>query len=100
VAEARHAFTDPIGGDECELVIPPGGAVYPGPGQAAIGVAHPGCDGVGDLAVELDAWQCRGCGRIGRVSGAWCVDMIRAARALPGRVAGVGAAGVLVHGER
>ena len=83
MTEARHAFTDPIGGDECELVVPAGGAVYPAPGQAKIGIGHRGCPGVADLAVELDAWQCRACGRIGRVSGAWCVDVIEAGR-LPG----------------
>ena len=63
----------------CELVIPPGGHVYPRPGQAKIGVAHPGCPVIADLAVELDAFWCPACRRGGRVSGAWCADLIRAA---------------------
>ena len=81
---ARFAFTDLISGRECELVAPPGGAVYPEVGQPKIGVAHPGCEMLADLCVELDAFYCPaywGCGWNGRVSGAWCLDMIEAARA-------------------
>ena len=72
----RAAFTDPASGAACNLVIPDGGAIWPGPGQPKIGIAHPGCETLGDLALDLDAWQCRACGVIGRVSGAWCADMI------------------------
>ncbi|SRR6266566_3003174 len=79
---AALAFTDLVSNQRCELVIPPGGRVYPGPGEPKIGVAHPGCPAVADLAVELDAFWCPACGWNGRVSGAWCVDMIRAGRSL------------------
>ena len=72
-----HPFTDPSSGAACELAVPDGGAVHPGPGQPRIGIAHPGCDALGDLVLDLDAWQCRTCGVIGRVSGAWAADTIR-----------------------
>lgn len=75
----RAAFTDPVSGAPCELVIPPGGRVYPRPGWPKTGVAHPGCPAVADLCVELDAFWCPACRRNGRVSGAWCADVIRAA---------------------
>lgn len=74
--DRREAFTDPSSGAACALVVPDGGAVYPGPGQAKIGIAHPGCGQLADLALDLDAWQCRACGVIGRVTGAWCHDVI------------------------
>jgi hypothetical protein len=77
--EVRAAFTDPVSNAECELVIPPGGQVYPQPGGAKTGVAHPGCPAIADLAIELDAFWCPACRRSGRVSGAWCTDLIRAA---------------------
>ena len=75
----RIAFTDPVSGRECALVIPPRGRVCPGPGEAKIGIAHPGCDQLADLAIELDAFFCPSCQRNGRVSGAWCADVLRSA---------------------
>jgi hypothetical protein len=78
-AVAEYPFTDLISGRECVLVIPPGGRMYPLPGQPKTGIRHPGCDHLGDLAVGLDAFLCLACRWSGRVSGAWCTDMIRKA---------------------
>jgi hypothetical protein len=77
----RAAFTDPVPlvAGECTLVVPPGGRVFPQAGEAKIGIAHPRCDAVADLAIELDAFFCPACHRNGRVSGAWCADVIEAA---------------------
>jgi hypothetical protein len=77
----RAAFTDPVPllAGECTLVVPPGGRVFPQAGEAKIGVEHPRCDAVADLAIELDAFFCPACKRNGRVSGAWCADVIRSA---------------------
>jgi len=75
----RAVFYELVRGGECVLVVPPDGRVSPVPGQAKIGVAHPGCDAVADLAIELDAFFCPSCKRNGRVSGAWCRDVIEAA---------------------
>jgi hypothetical protein len=77
----RYLFTDVAGGARCVLVVPAGGAVYPRPGQPKIGIEHPGCGLVADLAVELDAFYCPGCGYNGRVQGGWCRDVIGAAGA-------------------
>jgi hypothetical protein len=77
-AEGRHLFTDVAGGAGCVLVVPAGGAVYPRPGQPKIGVSHPGCGLLADLAVELDAFYCPGCRYNGRVPGGWCRDVIDA----------------------
>ena len=80
-APAREAtFTDPIREQQCTLVIPPGGHVFPEPGEPKIGVAHPGCETVADLTIELDAFWCAAWHWNGRVSGAWCLDEIKAAR--------------------
>jgi len=78
-SEVRAAFTDLVRMQVCELVIPSGGRVYPRPGEAKIGVAHPGCPVIADLEVGLDAFWCPQCQWNGRVSGAWCADLIRAA---------------------
>ncbi len=77
--EVRAAFTDPVSNSECELVIPPGGQVYPQPGEAKTGVAHPGCPAIADLEIGLDAFWCPACKWNGRISGAWAHDVIRAA---------------------
>jgi hypothetical protein len=69
----RFTFLDPIRDRLCALVVPPDGRVY---GEPKIGIAHPDCDSLADLSVELDAFYCPACGWNGRVSGAWCVDMI------------------------
>jgi len=69
-------FVDPIRQRKCVLVIPPEGRVYPTAGEPKIGIAHPDCDELADLSVELDAFYCPACGWNGRVSGAWCIDMI------------------------
>jgi hypothetical protein len=73
----RAAFTDPVSGEECALVVPPGGGVFPLGGQAKIGIAHPRCAELADLEVGLDAFWCPACRWNGRVSGGWCVDVIR-----------------------
>lgn len=76
----REAFTDLVSGAQCVLVVPAGGRVYPRPGEPKAGVEHPGCGVLADLCIELDAFWCPGCGWSGRVSGAWCVDVLEAAR--------------------
>jgi hypothetical protein len=76
--DQRHNFTDLVSGRSCQLVIPPDGHVYPGDGEAKIGIVHPGCPAVADLAVDLDAFYCEACKWNGRVSGAWCADLIEA----------------------
>lgn len=80
--EIRAPFTDLVRMAECELVIPPGGQIYPAaPGQPKIGVAHPGAAGevcvvLADIAIELDAFYCPLCQWNGRISGAWCLDLL------------------------
>lgn len=76
----RFRFSDPIRGQTCALVIPPDGRVFPSGAEPKIGIAHPGCDNLADLSIELDAFYCQVCRWNGRVSGAWCVDMIEAQR--------------------
>jgi hypothetical protein len=74
---AHIAFTDLASNQECTLIIPLQGKVFPGPDDAKIGIAHPGCPMLADLAIELDAFWCPRCKWNGRVSGAWCADLIR-----------------------
>ena len=74
--EVREPFTDDVGGGWCELVVPAGGKIYPQDGEPKIGIAHPRCISIADLAIELDAFFCPTCKRNGRVSGAWCRDII------------------------
>jgi len=69
--EVREPFTDDVGGGWCELVVPAG--------EAKIGIAHPRCDTLADLAIDLDAFFCADCHRNGRISGAWAADVIKAA---------------------
>jgi hypothetical protein len=75
----RKPFHEDVRGGQCVLVVPPGGKVYPKAGEAKIGIEHPGCTEVADLAIELDAFFCPACHRNGRVSGMWCRDVIEAA---------------------
>lgn len=70
------AFVDPIRNAPCVLVVPPEGRVYPSEGESKIGVRHPDCEVLADLAIELDAFHCQSCGRGGRVSGGWAIDVI------------------------
>jgi hypothetical protein len=72
-------FVDPISGEDVALVVPAGGRVCPSPGEPKIGVEHPRCDNLADLAIELDAFYCPRCQWNGRISGAWAVDVIEAA---------------------
>ena len=74
-------FTDPVRNLECVLVIPAGGQVRPQDGEPKIGVSHPGCFSVADLAMELDAFFCPHCEWNGRIYGVWAWKMIRASRA-------------------
>jgi hypothetical protein len=76
VTSPGRFFTDLASGAECELVIPLGGRVYPRDGEPQIGVAHPECAELADLAVELDAFYCRFCQWNGRISGAWAAGLI------------------------
>ena len=62
----RYPFTDPVAGQECELVVTPG---------KPLTVAHPGCKTPADVSTDLDAFYGPACHRNGRVSGAWCHDM-------------------------
>jgi hypothetical protein len=83
-SERRFPFTDLVRMAECTLVVPPGGTVYPGPGEPKVGVEHPGAPGEtcirrADLEIELDAFYCPKCGWNGRISGAWAHDMLRGA---------------------
>jgi hypothetical protein len=78
-ATVRVAFTDPVSNEECALVIPPDGRVFPSAGQPMIGAAHPRCTVTAELSLGLDAFWCPACKWNGRVSGAWCADQIRAA---------------------
>lgn len=78
-AEVREPFRDPIADGWCELVVPPGGKVYPEASEPKIGVAHPRCNALADLAIELDAFFCAACHRNGRISGAWCLEVIEEA---------------------
>lgn len=64
--EILGRFTDPVSGQPCELVSTRG----------LTGIHHPGCAELADLSVELDAFYCRVCRISGRVSGAWCADLI------------------------
>lgn len=78
-AVARVPFTDLVRLTECVLVIPPGGRVHPAaPGDPKIGVEHPGCTRVADIALELDAFYCPLCQWNGRISGHWAADLITA----------------------
>lgn len=74
----RHSFTDPITRVDVTLVIPPDGVVFPMLGEQKIGVEHPGCPEVADLALEYDAFYCPRCRWSGRITGAWAVAMIEA----------------------
>lgn len=69
----RYVFNDR--GFICALVIPEGGRLA---GHPKIGIEHPGCPMLADLALELDAFYCTRCTVNGRVSGAWCVAMVGA----------------------
>lgn len=73
----REQFHDPIRREMVTLVIPAGGRIYATGGEPKIGVEHPGCTELADLAVDLDAFYCRACQWSGRVSGAWAVERIK-----------------------
>jgi hypothetical protein len=73
--QRRFAFTDPAGGETCELAVTAGGGT-----PVYLGVAHPRCGALADVFVYLDAFYCEACGRNGRVSGAWCLDMAETVR--------------------
>lgn len=65
-------FVDPIHADaRVHLVIGTDGLR---------GVGHPDCDQLADVSLELDAFYCSACRWNGRVSGAWVVDQLEAAR--------------------
>lgn len=66
---AGHDFTDPISHRACTLHVQEG----------FMGVEHPGCDQLADVAITLDAFFCRSCTHNGRISGAWASDLYVAA---------------------
>lgn len=61
-------FKDQVSSKLCALVRPIGGGLA--------GVEHPDCATLADLSVDLDAFYCQRCRMNGRVSGAWCADLI------------------------
>lgn len=79
---ADLAFTEPVTGEHCQLVIPPDGRISPFRDQPKIGISHPQCPVLADLVLALDAFYCPGCQMNGRVSGQWCVDQIKLARGI------------------
>lgn len=44
----------------------------------APGVEHPDCAYRAEVVPDLDAYHCRHCGRGGRISGAWFMDLLTA----------------------
>lgn len=72
-AAVRASFIDDVQGGECTLVV------YPQAGAPRAGVAHPRCEALADLAIDLDAFFCPLCHRNGRISGAWAAGVIEAA---------------------
>lgn len=68
--EIREEFVDPVTGGQVELVVRRGAPLW-----TAAAVVHPGCTEEADVALDLDAFFCRECGRNGRVSGAWIVAL-------------------------
>lgn len=60
---ARHEFLDPSTGVVHVLVIDETAA-------GEHGVAHAGCAELATVFPSIDAWQCSGCGRRGRIDGA------------------------------
>lgn len=74
-AQRRRPFTDPVRGDECMLHVEPMQPAFDG-----IWVEHPGCEELADVSIDLDAFYCAACGRSGRVSGAWALDVWAASR--------------------
>lgn len=75
-----HQFADGVSGEECTLVIPLDGRIFPRPGESKIGIRHPGCVELADVSPELDAFFCPACRWNGRVSGAWCNRKIEDSR--------------------
>ena len=65
---ARHEFLDAASQTICELVSDETAA-------GEHGVAHPDCTDLATVAPAHDAWQCAGCGRAGRVNGAWAMRL-------------------------
>lgn len=61
-------FTDPISGQVCIVMFPTAGGLP--------GIDHPNCATLADLSIELDAFYCPTCQMNGRISGAWCADLI------------------------
>lgn len=81
MSTVERPFTDMVSGRECTLVIPPDGRLFPKPGEPMVGIRHPDCDELADVSVILDAFFCSRCSHgNGRVSGAWCIDMIEASK--------------------
>jgi hypothetical protein len=79
--ETTRQFTDLVSGRACTLVIPPPGSLSPKHGMPKAGIRHPDCDQLAGISAGLDAFYCPACRYSGRVSGAWCLDMIKAATA-------------------
>jgi hypothetical protein len=67
---AAHAFTDPVSRQPCTLHVQAGW----------MGVEHPSCDHLADVALSIDAFFCRVCTHNGRISGSWASDLYIAAQ--------------------
>ena len=77
IGEFEHSFIDLVSHVEVVLLVPPGGRLYPKPGEPAIGVKHPNCDRLADVSIELDCFYCQDCRWNGRISGAWVYDLMQ-----------------------
>lgn len=64
-AAASYPFTDPVTGGKVTVHF----------GDTA-GVEHPNCDYRAEVVPDLDAFFCRHCGRNGRISGVWFLELL------------------------
>lgn len=80
VSRRSVVFVDPISDEECALYVQgPNPSFFDGKS----GVAHPRCNHLADVSADLDAFYCKACGRNGRISGGWAIDVLRSVRGEP-----------------
>lgn len=68
-----HLFHEGTSGGLMVLRMPSPGDGRPYDGTH--GVVHAGCDRLAEVSPELDCFYCSDCGRQGRISGAWFMDL-------------------------